>query len=80
MNRCARQDNIEFAQKPDWSKGIQSNGEPNLFSLEIICRECKSTVTVTKVTGKQCHSWLNIARIKHDTCHVGNLVNAENRS
>lgn len=70
MPRCGRQDNVSFYQAPDAASRLLPNGEREKYTLEMKCKECEQGATITRATAKQCQWWLNIYRMKHDTCHV----------
>jgi hypothetical protein len=70
MEMPQRQDNIEFEQTPNLIAGRLPNGEAKLYSLDMRCKGCGQGMHITRATAKQCQFWLNIARMRHNTCHV----------
>jgi hypothetical protein len=61
---------VEFNQTPKTDSPKLPNGEHSQFTLTLGCKECGQAAMVTPATGKQCQWWINIFRMKHDTCHM----------
>lgn len=68
--RCGRQDNIEFNQTPDKSSKQLANGEHTLFDVNTRCKICGGTSQKQKQTAKECQRLINLARMRHNTCHM----------
>lgn len=68
--RCGRRNNIRFNQQPELNSPKKPNGEHTKFALELTCDYCGFYGQLHRLSGKQCQWWINIANMKHNTCHM----------